>query len=325
MKRYEHLTQNKRYMIFMLLLRGKSISEIAKIAQMHRATIYRELKRNSGELRYDFNEAHRKCLARRGFRYEKIRRIQGEIEELICQLLGLGWSPEQISGRLRYEHRFCISHETIYRYIKKNKKAGGSLYRLLRNHKRCRKTRGFISRFQVGWNRRNIDTRPEEVEKRETLGHWERDLLMGKQEKVALLTIVERKSRYTRIKKVSDKQSKTIFKATTEFIREERRKVKTITNDNGHEFADHKKLEAKHPIKVYFAYPYASWQRGTNENTNGLLREYFPRKHSLRDLKKERIRQVEEIINARPRKILNYKTPQEVYFGTEQKLIKTYK
>lgn len=329
---YHQLTREKRYQIRALLDADKSAPEIARILSCHRSTIYRELKRGSvqprsapfGQQRYKPAWAHKAYLLRRSNlrEWHPHVKIRGKLERKIREKLELAWSPEQISHRLKLENLPSVSHEAIYRYIAWDQRLGGKLYKCLRQYGHYRKRYGRKRRLRAPVaQRRPITERPAEANNREEIGHWERDLVIGQRRDChSFLTLVDRKSRYTLIEPVASKRPSEILKATLLALKRARTKNKTMTNDNGLEFMDHLELTQKLSIPVFFARPYAAWERGTNENTNGLLRQYYPKRTSLANTPADEIRSVECAMNLRPRRVLGYLTPQEVHYGVRKKL-----
>ncbi|CAG8998976.1 MAG: IS30 family transposase ISSde3 [Candidatus Celerinatantimonas neptuna] len=267
---YQQLTEGKRYQISALLERGISISEIAKKIKCHRATVYRELKRNRTCDQYCPKNAHASSVRRR--QAANKYRIPVERVEFVCLLLRIDWSPEQIA-RVLTRVEAPVSHEWIYRYIAQDKRQGGQLYRHLRQgHKRYRK--GLKEKAPTIKNAVSIDERPSIVDSRERFGDWEIDTVLGKHGTGALVTILERKSRFYLVKKVPSKSADAVTRATIEMLMPYKDCVHTITADNGREFAGHQKIAQALAAELYFAHPYSSWARGANENANGLLKQY---------------------------------------------------
>jgi IS30 family transposase len=217
-------------------------------------------------------------------------------------------SPEQVAAELP------ISHETLYQHIYANKADGGLLWKNLRCQKKKRKryAGGTDRRGQIV-GRRPIHERPADVESRRTVGHWEGDTVIGARHKQAIVTLVERRSGYARLTKVSHKTSKQVADAVIKKLRSINARVKTITFDNGKEFAEHARIDEALGSTTYFADPFSSWQRGSNENFNGLLRQYVPKKRHLSTVTDEELKMIEERLNNRPRKRLGYKTPNQVF------------
>lgn len=312
MKRYQRLTPGERYQIKALKESGLSIREIAKNLRREPSSISRELKRNKGDRAYRPMEAQAKWLSRRQNIGPK-RAITGRLKRQIDSLLQIQWSPEQISARLRNQKR-TVSHETIYQYVYWDQKVGGVLYLNLRRKRRWRKTHQASRNFKNVGKRVNqlwIDERPKLVEKRRRLGDYERDTMLGKKGAPILLTMVDRTSRLTKIALISGINAEQAHKATISLLK--RLTVKTITNDNGPEFALHKKTAKALGAKIYFNHPYSSWQRGTNENTNGLIRQYYPKGYDFSTVTPKDIKRLEHLLNSRPRKCLDYKSPLEVH------------
>ena len=277
------------------------------------STISRELKRNnqSQDGRYrashaDSNYNARKRRARRGSNFSS------KEWKLVLDLLAKQYSPAQISGRLKLEGKLSISHETIYRYIWHNKKYGGELYKELRGARKLRRKRHNTkdSRGRLA-GKKMIDTRPSEIEKRLKVGHWEIDTVHGKCRK-SIVTLVERATGYVMIGQINSRTVADLNTRTSKLIKRKPECFKTITADNGCEFHGYKKLEKKHSLAIYFAYPYQSWQRGTNENTNGLIRQYLPKGCSMADLTQQECNMIANKLNHRPRKRYDYQTPQEM-------------
>jgi transposase, IS30 family len=330
MKEYRHLAREQRYSIQRLKENGLKQYEIAQRIHVDPSTVCRELKRNrSAKGEYSALGAHRRALSLksdRAYLYKK-QKIFGVLEELIRQKMKEGWSPQQISERLRREGREKISHEAIYRYVYMDKRQGGTLYQALRLHQRRRRRGGKRNRLHRKWTetRKFIDKRPQTAEKREEFGHWERDLVCGKMGTASLLTIVDRKSRYTVIRKVKTHSCDEVGDKTYDVFKKDKRRFPcaSITNDNGIEFRKPAELESDLGVPIFFTHPYHSWERGTNENTNGLLRQFFPKSMDLTEITDSHISEVERLLNSRPRKTLGYKTPEEILFSKEQKLFKS--
>lgn len=306
---YTQLTQEQRYQIQALLKMEHSQTEIAEVLGTHRSTISREVKRNLGKRGYRPQQAHQFALNRR----KKTKLTIGEetwalVEEKILE----DWSPEQITGRLK-EIGVSISHEHIYQYVYADKRAGGELWTHLRCQKKRRKRAGGRDRRGQIPGRVSIEQRPAVVEERTRLGDWEGDTIIGHGHKGALLTLVDRKSGYTLIGRLSKREAQQVVNRSAELL-SLMPYVETLTVDNGKEFAGHAKIKDQTGADVYFAHPYASWERGTNENTNGLIRQYLPKKRRLDDVEEHQIVEIMRKLNHRPRKRLAFKTPHEVFF-----------
>ena len=313
---YKQLTLQKRYHISALLTQGYKQKDIAKKVGVHPSTISRELRRNGiqKEQYYTAEQAQVETSLRHK-KKAKNSVISKNIELYIRKHLKHDWSPEQISGRMKLDIGLSVVHETIYRYIYTNKTNGGKLYQYLRHknkkyHKRSNdyKARGTII------DRIMIDKRPKIVEKKSRIGDLEIDTVIGKNHIGALVTVVDRKSKFTLIKNVASKQADVVTKALIEMITPIKGITHTITSDNGKEFAYHKEVSSALDIAFYFANPYHSWERGLNEHTNGLIRQYLPKKSEFINVSKEEITMIQNRLNHRPRKVLGYKTPYEVFF-----------
>jgi len=311
MRTYRQLTQEQRYQIYVLRKTGHARSEIAAVIGVHKSTVSRELKRNQGKRGYRPQQAQSLAIARR---QTGTPRISTETWAEVERLLRQDWSPEQISGRLKKEQKICISHEWIYQYVLQNKQAGGDLYRHLRCQKKRRKRYGKYDRRGKLPNCRSIEERPAIVNARKRLGDWEVDTLLGKDHKRALVTLTERKSRFTLLGKVPQRSAQAVRNQIQHLLLPVKNKVHTLTSDHGKEFADHQQIAELLQLDFYFAHPYAAWERGTNENTNGLLRQYFPKKHDLQSVSDQEIEQAMLRLNFRPRKSLRFQTPAEVFF-----------
>ena len=244
-------------------------------------------------------------------------RISPETWNLVEHLLREDWSPEQISGWLAKEYRIRVSHESIYQFILTNKRQGGNLHLHLRCKRQRRKRYGSTNSRGQLVNRVPIDERPAIVETRSRIGDWELDTIIGKGHKQALVSLTERKSRLTLLSKVKQKSADLVARSVQNLLEPIASKVFTLTSDNGKEFARHQEISAALQANFYFAHPYASWERGLNENTNGLIRQYFPKKHDFTTITERAISMVMTKLNNRPRKCLGFKTPNEVFFGVK--------
>ena len=272
---YTQLTQEERYQIYALLKAGHSQSEIATLLGRHKSTISRELRRNTGGRGYRPAQAQHLCEVRR---QEKIKlRIDERQWCWVRRLLRLDWSPEQIHLWLSAEKDIRISHEWIYQFVYADKAQGGVLYQHLRCKKQRRKRYGTYNRRGQLVNRVSIDERPAIVEERGRLGDWEIDTIIGRNHKQAIVSLTERRSQLSLIQKVERKTADSVEVAIVSLLRPISDRVYTLTSDNGKEFANHESIAKKLKAKFYFAHPYASWERGLNENTNGLIRQYFPK------------------------------------------------
>ena len=307
---YKQLTQENRYQIHAFIQAGSSQAEIATEIGVSKATISRELKRNSGGRGYRPKQANqfaeeRKHIARKSTILTPL--LVSKIEERLV----LKWSPEQISGRLLKEEGIEVSHETIYKHVERDKKNGGHLYTHLRHQKKRRKRYGSKCRKGKIKDRVPIEKRPKAANKKSRIGDWEGDTVIGQNHKGVLVTLVDRKSKKTLIGKSKDKTAKSVTQVVSELLKDQR--CHTITFDNGLEFAGHKEIVKVLGCKVFFANPYSSFERGLNENTNGLIRQYFPKKSSFENISQKDLEHVMNALDNRPRKTIDYQTPNEVY------------
>ena len=320
---YKRLTLEERYQIQALKKSELSYRKIAQQLNRSHSTIVREINNNSTSHGYYLPQpASDKVLGRRKGKGPECK-IKGWLEDLIRnQLTNCQWSPEQISGRLKrrsrshsHKNKKGISHESIYRFIFKDYKEGGDLYKHLRRKRKKRRTRKQTRNIKtLGYRRdvRSIEDRPSIVDKRVRFADFERDTIKNKNNKgPGLLTIVDRKSKRTKIAKVKKVGDQWVTQATLKLLKDT--KVNTITNDNGMEFSSVKIIEEKLKTKVYFNHPHASYERGTNENTNGLIRQYFPKGTDFNLVSHKEVKRVENLLNNRPRKCLGYRTPFEVH------------
>lgn len=315
---YTQLTQEERYQIYILKKAGNEQAEIAALLGRNKSTISRELKRNTGLKGYRPRQAHERALKRRA---EKMAsRIGAQAWQQVEDLIRQEWSPEQVTGRVAKEQGVSISHEWIYQYVCADKRSGGDLFRFLRCQKVRRKRYGAYSRRGIIPNQVSIDKRPAIVDAKRRFGDWEGDTVIGKGHRGALVTLVERKAQYTVIKAVRHKTADKVRKAVNEGLTPYKSRVHTITYDNGREFTDHEGMADDLDTRIYFAHPYASWERGLNENTNGLIRQYFPKSRDLTTVTKEELEHAMDRLNHRPRKSLGFRTPYEVFFNTRTSL-----
>ena len=313
MRTYKQLTSGQRYQISVLKRIGHSRTEIAKELEVHKSTIGRELRRNTGERGYRPKQADEKAHERRANAMSR-KRISAETWKVVEERVEQDWSPEQVSGWLEKHQEIRISHEWIYQHILADQKAGGDLYTHLRQHGKRRKRYGNYDRRGKLPNRVSIEERPQIVEQRERLGDWEIDTLIGKEHRGALVSLVERKSRYTLLWPVSQRLANLVADATISLLHPFTGFVHTITGDNGKEFAEHVRIAEALKANFYFAHPYSAWERGTNENTNGLVRQYFPKKTDFSMIEVAETQLTAEKLNQRPRKCLDFMTPFEVFF-----------
>lgn len=287
--------------------------DIALRLQFSHTTISRELNRNQGKKGYRIQQADARALERRYIASSQPKSMTPKNIQVIKQKLKEGWSPDQISGRLKLND-ICVSHESIYRYIWADKKAGGSLYTYLRHSgkKYNRRASGKAGRGCIP-NRVDIKKRSPIIERKSRIGDWEADTIIGAGHKGAILTLVDRKSKYTIMEKLKSKTAEEVYNAITKRLGKLPHKVRSITFDNGKEFSAHERIAKKLKTKCYFAAPYHSWERGLNEHTNGLIREDIPKSTNLLLIRVSKVREVEKKLNNRPRKVLKYKTPKEIF------------
>jgi len=318
--RYKQLNLEKRYQISALIKAGLSQKEIAFEIGVHSSTISRELRRNNDKVRGYNAELAQIKSSKVKMQKKKRSSLTKPIEKYIRTKLKQDWSPEQISGRMKIDIGISVVHETIYRYIYANKKNGGKLYTYLRhkNKKYHHRSNDYKARGTI-IERVMIDKRPKVVDKKNRIGDLEIDTVVGKDHKGFLVTVVDRKSKFVLIKNVPTKEASVVTKALIEMLQPIKAITKTITSDNGKEFAYHKQISAALDTDFYFANPYHSWERGLNEHTNGLIRQYLPKKSEFLKVSKDEIIIIQNRLNHRPRKILNYKTPYEVFFSEMSK------
>lgn len=313
MSNYTQLTREQRYQIYALMKAGICQTEIAKVVGVHKSTISRERRRNRGLRGYRPKQAQHFAEIRRV--KAVTTRISPDTWTLVERLLRNDWSPEQISGWLNSEYQITVSHEWIYQFVLKNKHQGGNLYQHLRCKKQRRKRYGSTSYRGRLLNRISIDQRPAIVDTRSRIGDWELDTIIGKRHNQALVSLTERKSRLTLLAKVKRKSAELVSHSVQRLLEPISSKVFTLTSDNGKEFARHLEIATALQADFFFAHPYSSWERGLNENTNGLIRQYFPKKHDFSTIKEKDISMVMNKLNNRPRKCLGFKTPNQVFFG----------
>ena len=315
---YRQITFEERYTVGLLRQQRLSPAAIARTLGRHRSTIGRELKRNrahsDGTYRpqlADWYARARRSRSRRNrqFSLRDWRRIQALLRE--------DWSPEQVAGRLRLEGELAISHETIYRYIWADKRTGGTLYQHLRGARKQRRKRygRYDSRGRLA-GKRLIAERPAAVDTRQELGHWEADTMLGaSQAGPCVFSMVERKTGFLLLGQLDQRLSAAVNRRAQQLIRTQPQPVRTITVDNGTEFHEYTKLERATSTRFYFAMPHHAWERGTNENTNGLVRQYLPKRQSMAHLTQHHCNRIATKLNRRPRKRLGYRTPEECYEG----------
>ena len=312
---YRQLSPAERYMLAALRRQGLNQSEIARLLNRHRSTVCRELSRNSARAdgRYRAFTAQERTNGRRS-RSRRNQRFTPEDFALIDELLCRQWSPEQIAGYLARSGLLAISHETIYRHVWRDKKDGGLLYTHLRGARKRRRKRygAYDSRGRLA-GKRPISERPLEVETRCHIGHWEADTVSGSDARDCVVTLVERKTGLVFIGKLGDRTADSLSRRAISLMRQRGGRFKTVTADNGTEFHDYKRIEELTGAAFYFARPYHSWERGSNENANGLIRQYLPKGMSMAGLTQHRCNAIARKLNTRPRKRLGFRTPLECF------------
>ena len=320
MKRYQHLNDDERLYIQNSLKAGKTKKQIAEELERHPSTITREIKRNMFPSSYLYTH-HWACHLnrwRKKIKYTRLAKtnskMDAKVAPLVESLLQVYFSPEQISGYLNKHLSIKISHETIYRYIYSDEDRKMFFKPFLRQgKKRRRKAYGSGARVSKIPNRVSIADRPKIVDQKKRIGDWECDTIFGKDKKSALVTLVERKTLFTLAAKVKRRKADEVSKAIIKMLLPFEGFVKTLTFDNGSEFVMHSKIGDKLSAKTYFANPYSSWERGINENTNGLIRQFFPKETNFNHVTNAQLNKAIKLINDRPRKTRKYKTPNELF------------
>lgn len=354
MRTFKQITRRDRLMISKLRTCGFSISEIARRIGKNKSTISRELKRNANVSSIDdqlfylaaekglFPDELKKISRQIGLGTLRVKRTWSAVtaEEMAShrrllsnqmrvqktkatknwaiEKLREGWTPEQIAGRSSKDGPEKVSHEYVYQIIKKDRHAGGKLFRLLprfRKHKQRFNARIYGHKIK---GKVHISLRPKVVEQRQRLGDLEADLIQGYKQSGYILTVVDRKSRLVILRKLKTKSSLSVARELT-FAARKFRVAKTITTDNGHEFAHHRRIAQQAKIDFYFATAHSSFERGTVENTNGLIRRIYPKQTCFKDIKQLDLNRIQENLNTRPRKVLNFLTPQEVHFNSQSR------
>ena len=319
MNGYRRLTQVDRIRIKDFLTLSLSQTQIADKLKVHKSTISREIKRNSGLRGYRVKQAQRVAEERQAFR-SNLRKWTTVLEKKVRVLLKKKWSPEQIASRLKLERKESISHQRIYEFIQEDRLLGGTLWKNLRQSRKLRKKRSRLKdhRGQIK-KARCIEERPKSAKERSYFGHWERDTMHGVEKRGGLLVCVERKYRYVRLTKLLRRTAEKTAMATVRLLRDF--PVRTITNDRGHEFGQHERVADQLNTQVFFCHPYSSYERGTNENRIGVIRQYFPKKTPLLGVTRYQLMKVEKEINSRPMKCLGWRTPSEAFLREKQRLI----
>lgn len=317
---YHHMTLDIKSQIYALKATGVSLQRIASIVERDVSTISREIRRNTGGRGYRYKQADAKAVERRANASCTPKKLIPTLVAVIEEKLLEKWSPDQIAGRLKEQGIANISHETIYQYVWKNKRTGGSLYKHLRHNskKYNKRSSGKAGRGYIP-NRVDITERPKIVEQKARIGDWEGDTVISAVSKTAILTVVDRHSKFTCIKKLGRKTAENVRIAMKDRMSSLPHPVFTVTFDNGMEFAAHQEIADDLNARCYFATPYHSWERGLNEHTNGLIRQYLPKRADFKDVTDDEIQAIENHLNNRPRKSLDYKTPMEVLMMYQSK------
>lgn len=316
MHKYKQLNKEQRHQLEILLRSHFPFSRIAALLGIHRSTIYRELKRNKGNYGGYSAEYAQQFSNDRKERLSRPRKLDSLMEKQIIAGLKACWSPEQISGYYRNKGVPMLSHEQIYRFIYKDKAKGGILFECLRIARKPYRKRYGSKWHRMGIpNRITIDQRPEIVNKRQRIGDWEADTMIGKGQEGAILTLVERKSLFVQMALLERRLACQVKSQMINILAPYKPYVKTITSDNGSEFSDHQTIAKKLNADFYFTHPYSAWEKGINENTNGLIRQFIPKKTDFKILNMNQIKLIEQNLNNRPRKSLGWKTPLQVFMA----------
>jgi len=313
MSKYRRIRYEDRCQIYALNTRGASQESIAEVLGVSQSAVSREICRNRGQRGYRFKQAEGKAQARQAIR-SKPRKLTAPVRRKIeAKLRQMRWSPEQVSGWLR-DQGIKLSHERIYQMIWQDKRDGGNLWRSLRRRgKRYNKRAGKNAGRGLIPNRTDISERPAIVARKARLGDWEGDTVVSAGHNGGLLTLVERKSKLTKISKLRRSTARATQRATVRRLKPINNFVHTITFDNGKEFAAHQDIAHALKARIFFATPYHAWERGLNENTNGLIRDFFPKGIDFSTISNAEVAKVERLLNARPRKSLGFRSPQEVF------------
>jgi IS30 family transposase len=313
---YKQLTYEQRVEIYALLKAGCKQTQIAQLIGVSKSTVSREIIRNTGLKGYRPKQANGQALHRRQ-NADKHVRFTDEVKKNVKRYLKQDWSPEQISGWLKANNKPSVSHETIYQFIIADQKNGGELYThlRLRRKKRRKRIKNNDRRGHIP-NRISIDQRSPVVDNKERVGDWEIDTIIGKNHKGALVTAVERKTKFSCLRHVPKKEASLVTLALIDMLKPYQDLVHTLTSDNGKEFTEHAKIAGALNAQFYFAHPYCSWERGLNENTNGLIRQYFPKKTSLVDVCEKKVSNVQDKLNNRPRKLLDFEKPNQLFLNS---------
>ena len=314
---YHQITRDERYIIWALRAQDKSVAEIARTLRRHRSTVHREVQRNCGRADgfYRPLQAHGYANTRRSHARRNFRLTHHDWDLVEALMKQEDWSPEQIAGRLDLEGRLQICHETIYRHVWADKQRGGLLYTHLRqaNKKRRKRHGTYDSRGRLA-GKRSIEDRPVAADNRSRVGHWAIDTVSGSTRQ-CIVTLVDRKAGYVDIGKLKDRTIPQYSQRAIQLIRRQPRAVRTITADNGTENHGFRRIEDATGADFYFANPHHSWERGTSENTNGLIRQYLPKRNSMDHITQYDCNAIARKLNRRPRKRHGYRTPEECYLS----------
>jgi IS30 family transposase len=308
-----HLIPEQRYAISAMNRQGCTQKQIAEAIGKNKSVVSRELKRNANSKgKYSFEYAQDMAKLRKE-RMKKPRKLHSWLKKEIVGFIQQDWSPQQIEGRLKLENRPFVSHETIYKIIRKDKVEGGTLYRHTR-HKLKHRKRPVGKKIAIK-NRVTIDQRPEIVDTKQRFGDWEIDTIVGENNRGAIVTMVERQTAFMLMEKLKHgKNAKELTKVVTRLLTAYSNHVHTITGDNGTEFADHQTIAEMLKTKFFFTRPYSSWEKGLIENTNKLIRQYIPKKTNFNKLNEQQIKEIQYKINKRPREKLKFYSPKEIFF-----------
>ena len=324
MAKYTHLSIGERHNISLLLREGLKSGAIAKQLRRHRSTICREIFRNKETNGYQPDRAQDKAKQRSFIKPLKLENTPG-LYSYIAEKLQIGWSPEQIAGRMRLEAQpFTVCHETLYKYVYHRSETGLCFW--LPSKRRKRKKQGRIPKHECRYGEEHIITsRPKAVEKRNTLGHWEGDLIMfSENQKNSITTLVERKSRLLVMIKNTEKVSKTVMNLIRKELGSHPGDVcKTITFDQGTEFSSYQTITSQLPCEVYYCHRHSPWEKGSNENTNGRIRRFLPRKTQISNVSQKKLDQIANQMNTQPRKCLEFKTPKEFFLDCYEESCRT--
>lgn len=317
MKHYQHVCNEERFYIWQVLREGKTQKQIAEALGRHPSTLSREIKRNTDPQCHFYTYHWAMQIVRYRKRHanrHKYRKLTAERTRLITQLVRQYLSPAQVSGYLKHHHALSLSHETIYRFIYSDVTRKAELKPSLRQGGRHRRKRyGSGARASCIPHRISITARPQVVEKKERLGDWECDTVIGKDRQSVLVTVVDRASLYTVCSRVLSRSAHVVRHAIIRLLRPFKERVKTLTFDNGSEFVKHDRIARALEATTYFAHPYSSWERGINENTNGLLRQFFPKHTDFRKISWQQVKKAVAHLNNRPRKTRGYQTPNQLF------------